>query len=301
MSAGPESRAAWRQLARLGTAAVDTHLRNQVAAPARFDAMSLRVGPLLLDFSRQRVDARILAALVVLVVAVISSGATLVVLAATRTETVEVRVAAQRLEGGLIEFAVQQREADGSWSERQEPSANRMRAEGVQERWLVSTPVEIAVEVEVEASHAVGDLYVNPTQPTRQLSRSEYLDLICGGSVQIEGLEIGGEGVMITVVPTWQMFFDRYDQVTSTLLAIVPPPDLSDWHEALTLVTSAYAQYAMLQPQDELVGLNDLVIPQIAVLEAVMPTIMQLTTALQDELTAAGCGLGDRQDDDQAG
>ena len=57
--------------------------------------------------------------------------------------TLEVRVAAQRLDDGRIEFAIQYRLPDGTWSERILPSARKMSASGRTGSWLVSSPVTI--------------------------------------------------------------------------------------------------------------------------------------------------------------
>ena len=62
---------------------------------------------------------------------------------------IEVRITAQRLEDGRTEFAIQQREGDG-WSDRIAPRARFLPAEPPLDRWLVSTPVTIAVPTEVE-------------------------------------------------------------------------------------------------------------------------------------------------------
>ncbi len=61
-----ETRDAWQHLGVLATETVRTHLRDLADDPARFAAMSLRVGPLLIDFSRQRATTAVVAALVAL-------------------------------------------------------------------------------------------------------------------------------------------------------------------------------------------------------------------------------------------
>ena len=57
---------AWQRLGKLATEAVRTHLRDLAGDPARFAAMSLRVGTLLIDFSKQRATADVVTALVAL-------------------------------------------------------------------------------------------------------------------------------------------------------------------------------------------------------------------------------------------
>lgn len=86
--------------------------------------------------------------LIALVAAILGGVATLAIRAATQPAEIEIRVVAQRLEGGFIEFGVQQRQGDGKWGERQLPRRNRMRAEGVENRWLHSTPLSLQLEPE---------------------------------------------------------------------------------------------------------------------------------------------------------
>lgn len=50
-------------LAREAARLIPIHLRTLLAAPGRFDQFSRRAGPLLLDFSRQKLDERALQAL----------------------------------------------------------------------------------------------------------------------------------------------------------------------------------------------------------------------------------------------
>ena len=62
----PDARESWKRLGSLATETVRTHLRDLVGDPARFASMSLRAGPLLVDFSRQRANAGVVSALVAL-------------------------------------------------------------------------------------------------------------------------------------------------------------------------------------------------------------------------------------------
>jgi len=57
--------------------------------------------------------------------------------------SLEVRIVARRLPGGLIEFAIQYRLPDGTWSQRVLPENRRMSGSGSTGRWLVSSPVMI--------------------------------------------------------------------------------------------------------------------------------------------------------------
>ena len=59
---------------------------------------------------------------------------------------VEVRVAAQRLADGRTEFALQERESDGSWAERRLPQARFFPANADVGRWLSSSPLTVEAE-----------------------------------------------------------------------------------------------------------------------------------------------------------
>lgn len=83
----------------------------------------------------------LLAALALL--AVIAGGATW---AATHSVETDVRIAAQRLSDGRVEFALQQR-IGGEWSDRIRPSGRYLPVNAPTDRWLRSTPVTLAVAV----------------------------------------------------------------------------------------------------------------------------------------------------------
>ena len=59
-------------------------------------------------------------------------------------DAIEVRVAARRLADGRTEFAAQQRQPDGSWSERLLPRARFFPASPAVGRWLSSTPLTVS-------------------------------------------------------------------------------------------------------------------------------------------------------------
>ena len=59
---------------------------------------------------------------------------------------VEVRVAAQRLADGRTEFALQEREADGSWGARRLPTRRMFPAGADVGRWLSSSPLTVEVQ-----------------------------------------------------------------------------------------------------------------------------------------------------------
>ncbi len=69
-------------------------------------------------------------------------GMTAITASGTSHET-EVRITAQRLASDRIEFALQEREADGEWSERLLPRARFFPATASVGRWLVSTPLTV--------------------------------------------------------------------------------------------------------------------------------------------------------------
>ena len=85
-----------------------------------------------------------LAVLVALAVAVLIAvlGVTAISVSGAGHEA-EVRIAAQRLADGRTEFALQQREADGGWSERLLPRGGLFPATATVGRWLSSTPLTV--------------------------------------------------------------------------------------------------------------------------------------------------------------
>ena len=65
-SSRPEENASWKRLTRLAKTVTQTHNRERVNESDRFDKYSIRVGPLLVDFSKQRIDRSIVDDLVAL-------------------------------------------------------------------------------------------------------------------------------------------------------------------------------------------------------------------------------------------
>ena len=75
----------------------------------------------------------------------------------SQSSEVEVRVAAQRLDDGRTEFALQERQADGAWGERRLPRSRFFPASATVDRWLASSPLTVAgVEVRI-ATRLVAD------------------------------------------------------------------------------------------------------------------------------------------------
>ena len=65
----------------------------------------------------------------------------------------EVRITAQRLEDGQLEFALQQ-QTDGSWGERRLPQRRFFPADAEAGNWLVTTPLTISTPAPVETPEA---------------------------------------------------------------------------------------------------------------------------------------------------
>ena len=91
---------------------------------------------------------------VALAAAIVAVLGTLGVQAITRSGEIEVRINAQRESNGDVLFALQQRDASGSWGDRQMPRAHRLLAAHTG-RWANSTPVTVTWEVEIEADEKV--------------------------------------------------------------------------------------------------------------------------------------------------
>ena len=60
------------------------------------------------------------------------------------SEEIDVRVATQLLADGRMEFAIQERQADGEWGERRLPRARFFPADASVDRWLASSPLEVS-------------------------------------------------------------------------------------------------------------------------------------------------------------
>ena len=136
-------------------------------------------------------------------VAALSIG---VVIAHSETRT-EVRIAAQRLETGRIEFALQQREPDGEWGDRILPTRRFFPASGREGRWLTSSPLELTIPT--------------PT-PGPTLTVAEYADWCASGG----GLRQVAEDA------TWGDYSSILDAAIDQGLAVSPPDLLRDFHDA---------------------------------------------------------------------
>ena len=86
--------------------------------------------------------------IVALVAALIGGVATYTIQAATQTAESEVRISAQRLDDGRVEFALQQRQPDGAWGERLLPQRRFFPASGFVNHWANSSPLTITSQIE---------------------------------------------------------------------------------------------------------------------------------------------------------
>ena len=91
---------------------------------------------------RWPVRAALLSAAIFVLAALCPQGA----VAQDATGEVDVRVAAQRLADGRTEFALQEREADGSWGARRLPTRRMFPAGADVGRWLSSSPLTVEVQ-----------------------------------------------------------------------------------------------------------------------------------------------------------
>ena len=91
-------------------------------------------------------------------------------------EGAEVRITAQRLADGRIEFALQEREADGEWSERLLPRVRFFPATASVGRWLVSTPLTVSLpESEVSPDRAALVALYDATEGASWITRTNWL------------------------------------------------------------------------------------------------------------------------------
>ena len=228
--------------------------------------------------------------MVALIAALIGGVASYGVSALTSTATTEVRISAQRLEGGLIQFALQQRQPDGSWGERQLPTRNRLRAQGQLHRWANSS----AIEVEVDAGLP---FYVNTTEPVRSVSVDEYIAL-CADDESLLGeaaqalAELGeqwpaagdGGGTL-----TWGGLLGLLDLGITAWRSIEPPEPLAEFHRAQLRSVTLMAQYAFAQDQDAAVDLWELVGIGFIVAAISQEAESNLDPGLRERLVESGC------------
>lgn len=228
--------------------------------------------------------------IVALVGALVGGVASYGVSALTSTATTEVRISAQRLDGGLIQFALQQRQPDGGWGERQLPTLNLLRAQGQLNRWANSS----AIEVEVDTDLA---LYVNTTEPLRSVSVDEYIAL-CADDESLLGeaaealAELGqqqpaageGDGTL-----TWGGLLGVLDVGITAWRSIEPPEALAEFHRAQLRSVTLMAQYAFAQNQEAAVDLWELVGIGFIVAAISQEAEANLDPGLRERLVESGC------------
>ena len=214
--------------------------------------------------------------LIALVAAVAGGVATYGVSALTETGNTEVRISAQRLEGGIIEFALQQRGEDGSWGERILPSARKLRAEGRLNSWANSTPIQLESGL---------PFYVNTTQPTTSVNVDEYIAL-CGDEESLFG-EVSFD--IQDGFDTWGSLFSLLDPVIGTLRSIEPPPELADYHQGQLSTLTILAQYAFVQDPEAEVDLWEFLIVALIAAGPSEEAEANLDPELRQRLIDAGC------------
>ncbi len=228
--------------------------------------------------------------IVALVAALIGGVASYGVSALTSSVTTEVRISAQRLDGGLIQFALQQRQGDGGWGERQLPTLNLLRAQGQLHRWANSS----AIEVEVDAGLP---LYVNTTEPVRSVTVDEYIAL-CADDESLLGeaaqalAELGeqwpaaggGEGSL-----TWGGLLGLLDLGITAWRSIEPPEALAEFHWAQLRSVTLMAQYAFAQDQGAAVDLWELLGIGFIVAAISQEAEANLDPDLRERLIESGC------------
>lgn len=221
-----------------------------------------------------------------LLASVLGGVATYAVGAARQTVETEVRINAQRLDDGRVEFALQQRNEDGAWSDRKLPSRRFFPSSGFVNRWANSTPITVVGAIEV------ADVYMNNTQPTRTLSVHEYVEFCSNPSNQLTAESIA---VIMSAsddnseTATWGEFFAIADGVLSLYRSINSPAELGDWHQGQILWVTLITQYAYLKPSDETLDLLELLIPGIVVAQRLIEVETNLDAELRERLTEAGC------------
>ena len=222
--------------------------------------------------------------IVALVAALIGGVATYTIQAATQTAESEVRISAQRLDDGRVEFALQQRQPDGAWGERLLPQLRFFPASGFVNHWANSSPLTITSQIEDPPG------YVNDTQPSRTLDLAGYLEFCAdperqlGGGLELLGSLEGGEDLA-----TWGLIFTGVDSDITTLRSIEPPPELAELHQAQIELLTAVAAVAYAKPADDPANPFELLLPALASLPAVLAADANLDPQVRQQLVDAGC------------
>ena len=222
--------------------------------------------------------------IVALVAALIGGVATYTIQAATQTAESEVRISAQRLDSGRVEFGLQQRQPNGEWGERLLPELRFFPATGFVNHWANSSPLTITSQIEDPPA------YINDTQPSRTLDLAGYLEFCSdsanqgGGGLELLGSLEDGE-----VSLTWGLIFTGVDSDITTLRSIEPPPELAELHQAQIELLTAVAAVAYGKPADDPANPFELLLPALASLPAVLAADANLDPQVRQQLVDAGC------------
>ena len=104
----------------------------------------MRRPPVLGMVARPRSPGRLFLSLLAVAVLATSVLATAGAASADQDESLQVRISARRLDGGSVEFALQQWRDDGTWGTRQLPTRRFVPPGAAPGRWLNSSPLPIA-------------------------------------------------------------------------------------------------------------------------------------------------------------
>lgn len=217
---------------------------------------------------------------IALIASIVGGVASYEIRAATQRAEAQVRVVAQRLEGGVIEFGVQHRQDDGGWGERILPRKNRMQADGTLNRWLSSTPVDLQVEVEIDPVTAFGLAEYAPVE--RHLTVAEYIDM-CSSSADEPSEDLYEEGV------TWGEYADGLRPIMMELQKIGPPVELREYHQASIGLVALLLGLANQHPVDELLNPWEVVGGVLAGLALISEAQENLDPMLRQRMIEAGC------------
>lgn len=225
--------------------------------------------------------------LIALVAAVIGGVATYGVSALTSTAKTEVRISAQRLDDGRVEFALQERGDDGTWGERLLPARRFFPAEGFVNRWANSTPIEVDSGV---------PFYVNTTEPTRSVTVDEYLTLCGGQGAWISILDVTLTDEQQALLDgddiesfTWGLLFSVLDLGLTAMRTIEPPPALAEYHASQIGASLVLAQVVYLQPAEAFVSVWEAYGAALIAAGIRQAAEASLDPELRQRLTNSGC------------
>ena len=143
-----------------------------------------------------------------------STPLTVRVPAAARTSAtdVAVRIVARKLDNGKVEFALQQRQADDSWGDRQLPSRRLFPTTATVGRWLQSTPISITATGAAPAATPVSDRTGTDTVTSDRVALIEITPIGRGISVTSENQ------ILVELEPTDVVPANPFDLAGRTLV-----------------------------------------------------------------------------------